>query len=44
MAALSGHAHAAAVGSYFLERLQAAMAAGGDVALELEKAARGLMA
>jgi tryptophan synthase alpha chain len=44
MRALAGHAHAAAVGSYFLERLQAAKVAGGDVAAELEKAARGLKA
>ncbi len=42
MRALSGHAYAAAVGSYFLECLGRAMAEGRDIAVEVEKAASGL--
>lgn len=42
MAALSGHAHAAAVGSFFLERLNAVMAEGGDIAGAMTAAAREL--
>lgn len=42
MAALSGHAHAAAVGSFFLERLNRALEGGGDAAVALSAAAREL--
>lgn len=41
MVALSGHAHAAAVGSYFLDRLNAA-GPGADVGKVLEESARAL--
>ncbi len=42
MRALSGHAHAAAVGSFFLERLKGVLERNGDVVYELTKAAREL--
>ena len=42
MAALSGHAHAAAVGSFFLERVNATMAQGGDIAEAMVKAVKEL--
>ncbi|MDR1745370.1 MAG: tryptophan synthase subunit alpha [Planctomycetota bacterium] len=42
MKALSGHAHAAAVGSFFLERLNAVLEKGGDAADALTRAAREL--
>lgn len=42
MRALSGHAHAAAVGSFFLERLNPVLEKGGDAAEALTRAAREL--